>query len=83
MVKQYRELAASIAAQRGRNDKVMEYLEKAKLLEEKMKGEWKPKDLARNLVRGSHLFKNQYKVTGDKNIIKDVTSTIFGEIEVS
>lgn len=61
----------------------MEYLEKAKLLEEQMKWEWKPKDLARNLVRGSHLFKNQYKDTGDKNIIKDISSMIFEEIEIS
>ena len=81
ILKQYRKIAASIAVQRGRNDKVMEYLEKAKMLEEQMKAEWNPKDLARNLLRGSRLFKSQYEDTGDKNIIKDISSMIFEEIE--
>lgn len=79
MVVEYRRLAASIAAQRGRNDKVMEFMEKARLLSEQLKEEWRPEHLSRNLIKGSYLFKNQYMHTRDKNIIREISAVIFEE----
>ena len=79
MVQEYKKTANALAKYgKGRlKDKVSEYLEMARLLQQRIEEEQMPENLKGNLIFSMYLFKSRYAHTMDKDVVKEMLPSVF------